>query len=100
VSGPFRPRGDTVTVSASTTSAQGTFSTARDGGYDTCRVYNATDAVAFVAFGDNPTAAAATSLPMAPQSIETFEVTGTDTKIAVILSTGTGSVYATMGKLG
>jgi hypothetical protein len=101
---PFRPRGATVKLAATTTSAQATLSTQRDAtaaGFDTVRVYNASGATAFIEFGTDPTAVSTgASMPVLAGSIETFGVSGGVTKAAAILASGTGDIYFTSGTFG
>lgn len=85
---PFTPLA-TVTVAASTTAAQATGLPPSD----SVLVFNATGAVAFVAFSGTATPA---STPVPPGGRQLFA--GTLGKTAsVILASGTGAVYLTAG---
>lgn len=96
---PFAPlaHGNTVTVSASTTSAAGTLPAAIVGGCD-LRVHNATTAIAFVRW-QNAAAPTATTddIPIPAGGVEVFEANSA-AYVAVILSAGTGNVYFTVGR--
>lgn len=86
--------GQTVTVAASTSSAAGTLPiTSSD-----VRVYNATDAIAFVKFS-NAAAPTATSadIPIPPGGVEVFGANGAK-YVGVILASSSGNVYFTSGR--
>lgn len=91
---PFRPAG-TASIAASTTSA----SAALVGGGQAVLVYNATAATAFFVLGNGTTltatAAAGTPVPAGARML----VDGGPflNRAAVVLSTGTGTVYFTLG---
>lgn len=86
----------TKTISGSTTSASATFTSADQGG-DCLRIFNSTTAIAFVKYGKGAQTATSADLPIAPGAVEVIGISeGVDT-VAVILSTGTGSVYVNKG---
>lgn len=85
---------ESITVSASTATAAGSFKTT---GIDAAnmRVSNPTSAVAFVRWGSGAQTAVATDTPvLAGQSVMLPKGVGI-ANVAVILSTGTGSIYFT-----
>lgn len=86
----------TNTISGSTTSASATWGAADQGG-DCIRVFNSTTAIAYIKYGKGAQTATSADLPIAPGGVEVIGVSdGVDT-VAVLLSTGTGSVYVTKG---
>lgn len=94
---PFSPSlGGTITIAASTTSAQGALVANQQ---SVVRVANATTAIAFVRFTNvlNEVATAADT-PVMPNTVETFSHVQGQQFISVVLSTGTGNVYATTGE--
>lgn len=100
----FWPTGNTVSISATTVSGSAALGV-EDQTLGSVVVYNAGDALAFIAFGDDSvSASASTSYPVAAGSTQTFGVgsslTGGDTlptHIAAITSADTATVYATPG---
>lgn len=92
--GPFRPLGSTVPVSASTTSAPAAIPT----GNAALRIFNSTSAIAFFKTGSGDQTATTTDTPVAPNSVEVFTVPESHNGFACVLSTGTGTVYATRGE--
>lgn len=101
----FAPYGNTANVAISNTSASVQFNTQTGGasgfggGYQV-RLYNNSSSTVFIAFGaaSTVTAAVATSLPMAPNSIEVFTVPFQTSYVAVIASAAGGTLYATVGE--
>lgn len=95
----FSPIGNSVAVSASTTTASGVL----PGGATTSivaktlRVYNGAAAVAFFRVGAAAGTAVATDTYIAPGATEVFNVPCDVTSFDVILAAGTGSVYAQLG---
>ena len=95
---------NSITVAAtasSTTSAAFSGNTAQTNACNQIRVTNTTSVFAYVNFGPLATVAAAavaTSLPIAPNSIEVFTVDPTVTAATVILASGTGNVIFTRGE--
>ncbi len=89
---PFSP-GTTETASASTSSASVTL----DGPSAQVRVFNSTAAVAFIHFSSGAYTATSADTPMAPGAVEVFTKSPAHQICAVILSSGTGSVYFTVG---
>jgi hypothetical protein len=86
--------GQTVTVGASTTSTNAPLPI-RGGDV---RVYNATDAIAFVEFaGSAAPVATSADIPIPPGGVEVFSIAGAS-HVAVILAAGTGNVYFTPGR--
>lgn len=94
---PFRKTGATVTISASTTSAHAAIS---DQG-EHVRVLNLGSTAAFVCFGRGATltATVADGVPVGPNEAVTL-FKGACTRVAVILSSGTASVYLCPGEQG
>ena len=88
---PFVPSG-TATIAASTASASASLSYG-----DTVIVYNATTAIAFVAFGAGSATATTASTPVPPGGSLMLFVGPVVNYAAVILSTGSGNVYVTAG---
>jgi hypothetical protein len=86
---PFEPIG-VVTVAASTTSALATIAPA-----DSVLVFNASAATAFVVTGVVATAASGVPIPAGGRQL--FSAGPYVTQMAVILASGTGSVYFTSG---
>ena len=91
-SGPFSPSA-TTTIAASTTSASATLL----GAGDVAVIYNSTTAVAFVLFGSGALTATAAAFPVPPSGRVIVQTGGLVTNAAVILSTGSGNVYITLG---
>ncbi len=92
---PFRPAGATVTLSASTTSADGAIVEAGQHAL----VVNVGSVAAFVAFGraGSLTATVAGGVPIAPNgSAVIFK--GACTRVAVITASGTAAVYVCPGE--
>lgn len=90
---------ETHAVSASTTSANQTFTQPAQG--ESARdllVQNPTDAVVFVKWGTTAQTATASSFPVMPGAIMIID-TGTTpaTNVAVLLSSGTGTIYLSLG---
>lgn len=96
---PFSSYGDNVAISASTTSANATLPGSDLTRYgETLRVYNATAAAAF--FRTSTTAgptAVTTDMFIAPGSTEVFCIGAAVIAVAVILASGTGTVYFQRG---
>lgn len=94
---PFRKTGATVTISASGTSAHAAIS---DQG-EHVRVLNLGSTAAFVCFGRGATltATVATGVPVGPNEAVTL-FKGACTRVAVILNSGTGSVFLCPGEQG
>lgn len=91
---PFSPTGDNVPIAASVASASGLLPGTNG---DQARVYNATSSAAFIRFGAAGLVAVATDAFVAPGTTEVFSIPPGVTSFAVILSTGTGTVYAQRG---
>lgn len=89
----FRPSG-TVPIAAGTTTASASLA----GGGETVLITNATNAVAFVRFGsDSSITAANTDMPIQANTRALLSVNALITTVAVVLSTGSGTVYVTRG---
>lgn len=104
---PFQPAGGTgasatVTVAASTTTASGSLADSvtrgQAGASTTLRVFNATSAIAFWRVTKGSSSAVNTDTPVGPGVTEVFTVPATVDTFSVILSAGTGNVYATLGE--
>lgn len=93
----FLPKTTTLTISASTTSADESWPTPGSDG-DCLRVFNATDGIAFIAIGRGAQTATTANIPIAPNSVEVIGCSDGSDTVAVILSAGTGSVYVTKGE--
>lgn len=89
----FAPTGDNTPIAASVASASG----ALTGLGNQIRIYNSTAGVAFFRFTKAASTAVLTDSFVAPGATETFSVNQEFQQIAVILSTGTGTVYAQRG---
>lgn len=89
----FSPTGPTITVAASTTSASGTLT----GIGNQVRMYNSTAGVAFWRCTKAADTAVLTDSFLAPGATETFSVPPDFQQYSVILTTGTGNVYAQRG---
>jgi hypothetical protein len=87
---PFQPI-STATAAASTTSAV----VALPANADSVLVYNSTAAIAFVAIGAGTATAANTPVPAGGRQL--FDSSPYVTSAAVILASGSGSVYFTAG---
>lgn len=92
----FNAMSTTKTVSASTTSASATWAD-NDKAGDCLRVFNNTTAVAFLKYGIGAQTATTANIAIAPGAVEVIAVGDATDTVAVILSTGTGSVYLTKG---
>ena len=88
---PFHPSG-TVTIAATTT----TTSAALTPG-DTVLVYNASAAIAFVAFGNGAATATPAGYPIPPGGTRIVSIGPVVNYAAVILSAGTGNVLFSSG---
>lgn len=93
---PFQAMTTTKTVSASTTSASATWAD-NDKAGDCLRVFNNTTAVAFLKYGLGTQTATTANIAIAPGAVEVIMIGEAADTVAVILSTGTGSVYLTKG---
>lgn len=94
----FSSLGNNVAIAASTTSATGAlpgFDATRVG--STVRVYNATASAAFFRSGAGAQTAVATDTFIAPGSTEVFSLAPGVTDVAVILASGSGTVYFQRG---
>ena len=92
---PFTPFG-TVSRSVNTGSQRVALSRAHD---QTCIITAPTDnsGPVFIKFGDNTVEAAATDFPILPGTVQTFHVLESYTNVAAIMSSGTGTIYASVG---
>lgn len=92
---PFRPLAETTNI-AVTASSQVSAVTKLDSG-GSVRIVNSGAAVSFVTFGTAAsTATTTTSMPMLPNSVETFWLEKEQTHIAVI-GTVSNTLYVTFG---
>lgn len=92
-SAPFAPFG-TLTQAATTSSAGAALPRAKD---QTCVIYNATAGIAFCKVGAGAQTATAADYPVPAGGHRTIQLRESDTHAAVILSTGTGNVYFSVG---
>jgi hypothetical protein len=98
IQGAFAPQTNTVNVAVNNTSTSVALGSSLSQYGPNVRVYNNSSQTVFVQFGSSTvTAAVATSLPMAPNSVEVFTLSG-GTYLAVIASAAGGTVYATLGE--
>lgn len=93
---PFLPIGATVSQAATTASAGGTASGWE--GLDTVEITNATGAVAHVAIGAGAQTATTANYPVMPGVTVVVSKAPHATSYAVILTSGSGTVYLTPGK--
>lgn len=94
----FSPLGfATVTVAATTTTANVALNLPAAPMAVDVRLYNAGTVLARVAFGLSGVAATATSMPLAPGAVEKFGLSPAATHMAAITDTGTATVHATVG---
>jgi len=99
IQGAFIPQANTVNVAVGVTSASVALGAVYGSTGGQVRLYNNSSSTVFVAFGNSTvTAAVATSLPMAPNSVEVFTVPGQVAYVAVIASAAGGTLYATLGE--
>lgn len=89
----------TVAISASTTSA-GAALVGLTKSQDCLRIMNDTSVTVFVRLGTGSQTAVTTDLPVLAKSVELFGIDPDETHVAVITASGTGTVYATVGKGG
>lgn len=92
----FRPA-ESKTISASTTSANAAWTAGVGDKVTELRVYNAATAVAFIRWGTGAQTAVNTDMAIAPGATEVF-YKGYSNNVAVILASGTGSVYVSAGE--
>lgn len=90
---PFRPLA-TVTLAASTTAASATLPLTGDA----LRIVNGTAAIAFVAIGKGTATATTASYPVPPGEAALIAAGPYIDVVAVLLSSGSGNVYATVGE--
>jgi hypothetical protein len=88
----FEPKA-TYTVAASTTSAE---ITTLDATENQMRIHNPTTSTCYIAFGTTAQTATASSMPIGPGATEVFTKANA-TRIAVLLSAGTGAISVTTG---
>jgi hypothetical protein len=89
----FDQRAATVSISASTTSAD----EAITAGFPHLLVTNATSAIAFVKCGVGAQTATAERLPINPNSQAVIAITIDTDTVAVLLASSSGTVYVTPG---
>ena len=97
----FTPLSPTVSLSVTTSSARvakTALPTNSGGATHELRIVNTGTVVVFVAFGDGTvTADAATGMPILPNTVESFQLSASQTHIAGICASGTATLYATTG---
>lgn len=96
---PFSPAlGGSITIAASTTSAQGTLSSVSSQ-FSVIRVVNATTGVAFIRFTSvQGEAATSADTAMLSGTVEVFTHTEGQLYVSVVLASGTGNVYVVAGE--
>jgi hypothetical protein len=96
---PFSPTlGGSITIAASTTSAQGTLSTV-SAQFTTLRVVNATTGVAFIRFTSTQNEVATSAdTAMLSGTVEVFSHAQGQLYVSVLLASGTGNVYVVAGE--
>jgi hypothetical protein len=94
----FRPMGATVNLAVTTTTGSVPLTTSLNS-REEVRIVNPSSVVMFIEFGaSDVTAATATSMPMLPGTVETFEVAPSQTHVAAITASGSATLYATTGR--
>ena len=83
---------NTANISATTSSARVAFPS----GGRSVRVYNAASVAVFIQFGDASVTATTSHMPIPAGATEAFQIGGA-TYAAAITSSGSGTVYFTMG---
>lgn len=90
----FNPTSDNVVVAGSIASASGVLPGDRG---NQIRIHNATAAIAFVRWTVGASTAVTTDTFIAPGGTEVFTMASSANTFSVILSAGTGNVYAQRG---
>lgn len=91
---PFTLGGATTTVSASTTSADEAIATK---GRTQVMVTNATSSLAYIKSGIGAQTATSADTPVLASTAQTFSIPSNHDTVAVLLVSGTGNVYFTVG---
>lgn len=91
---PFTLGGATTTVAASTTSADESISTK---GRTQVLVTNAAAALAYIKSGIGAQTATSADTPVLASSAQVFSIPSNHDTVAVLLASGTGNVYFTVG---
>jgi hypothetical protein len=96
----FLPIGDTVNLTATTTSSRVALTNPELGsGTEEVRIRNTGAVDVFVHFGDSTVVATlAASIPVQPNSVEAFRIRTSATHMAAITASGSAVVYATSGQ--
>ena len=93
--------GSTVNLTASTTSsrvAKASLPSSSSPAPHEMRVVNTGTVVVYIEFGDSTVAASsATSMPILPNTVESFMVNASQTHIAAVSSSGTPTLFFTTG---
>ena len=87
---------NTTAVSVSNTTANGALNLPTNGRSLTVRVHNATTGIVFIQLGGSTVTATTSHMPIPAGGVEVFAL-GTATYIAGIMSSGSGTLYATPG---
>jgi hypothetical protein len=94
----FSPLGDaTVSIAATTTTANVALNLPTAPMSVDVRLYNSGFVPIHVRFGNASVTATTTNMPIAPQTVEAFSISGAATHMAAITSSGTGTIFATVG---
>lgn len=93
---PFRASGPTLSISATTTSAGGTWTQPVAANSPVVRIVNSGSVVVFVRTGKGAQTATSADVAIAPNAAAVLFL-GNDDGIAAICATGTATVYATPG---
>lgn len=98
---PFEPTGNTVSMSASTATANASLGSWPYSGGGNVRVTNSSNNLAFIAFATSASGAVSTTtgMPILPNSVELFTV-GRDQVYAVGVAGATATLYFTPGQGG
>jgi hypothetical protein len=92
----FAPIGATVNLAATTASSR--VAVPASLAASALRIYNSGSGAAFVELGSSTVVATLSSLPIAPGAVEVITSNGAYTNAAVILASGTSTVYFTQGE--
>lgn len=100
---PFTPIGPTVSVTANTPTPGSVQVLPGDvigsqGEYQLRVVNPVGNPMVFLKFGGSAVAAAATDIPMLPGTIEVFSLSSAQQFMSALSATGSGTVYATLGR--
>lgn len=97
---PFTP-GDTVTLNCTTTTGRVSLTGHNGKGKRQVRIYNSGSEIAFVNIGDDTVESTTAKFPVPPGAVEVITVqdaAGSQRYMAGITSTGTTTLFATVGE--